>query len=113
MENAFIAGADGENLDAPSIELARLVLELLRAGWLLTFQIVPNEWGAVAEAEIIFERVKDGSPPRTLQQDFDALQQGLAPQAPIHWKFDPFDPLSMYTTVKRFHNLFLQKQDAA
>ncbi|HZQ09844.1 MAG TPA: hypothetical protein VFD70_24920 [Anaerolineae bacterium] len=112
MENAFIAGADSENLDAPSIELARLTVELLRAGWLLTFQIVPNEWGAIAEAEIIFERVRDSAPPRTLREDFEALRQGLAPQAPIHWKFDPFDPISMYKSVKRFHHLFLQKQDS-
>jgi len=62
---------------------------------------------------MLFERVRDSSPPRTFKEDFDALKQGLAPQAPIHWKFDPFDPLSMYKTVKRFHNLFLQKQDAA
>ena len=113
MENDFIAAAGGENLDAPSIELARLTAELLRAGWQLTFQIVPNEWGAVAEAEIIFERVRDSAPPRTLKEDFEALKQGLAPQAPIHWKFDPFDPISMYKTVKRFHHLFLQKQDSA
>lgn len=112
MGNASIAAGGAENPEASSIELARLVAELLRAGWQLTFQIVPNEWGAVAEAEILFERVRDTSPPRTPQQDLEALKNGLAPQAPVHWKFDPFDPHSLYQAVKRFHTLFLPTQDA-
>lgn len=119
MENArtqtvrSIAAGGAENPDAPSIELARLIAELLRAGWRITLQIVPNEWGAVAEAEILFERVRESAPPRTLQQDMEALTNGLVPQAPVHWKFDPFTPLSLCQALKRFHTLFVPTQDAS
>lgn len=32
----------------------------------------------------------------------------LAPQAPVHWKFDPFDPLSIFKAVNRFHYVFVE-----
>lgn len=35
-----------------------------------------------------------------------AVAHGLPSQAPVHWKFDPFDPVSFYKAVKRFHELF-------
>lgn len=50
----------------------------------------------------------DTEPPRTVKEDFQALAQGLAPQAPIHWRFNPFEPDSIYKAVKRFHHLFVE-----
>lgn len=108
MEISSTAGTDGENLDPQSGELARLLVELLRAGYVFTFQVVPNEWGAITNAEIVFERALQTEPPRTMQEDFEALKQGRAPQAPIHWKFNPFEPLSLYKAIKRFHHLVIE-----
>jgi hypothetical protein len=107
MENVSIAADDG-NRDEESGELARLLAELVRAGWELHIRVIPNEWKAISEAEIFFERAWSSDPPRTVQEDMQALKQGLAPQAPIHWKFDPFEPESIYKAVKRFHHLFVE-----
>ena len=108
MENVSIEAAGDGNLDAQSGELARLLAELVRAGWQLTIQIVPNEWHAITQGEVFFERAWNADPPRTLKEDMDAVKQGLAPQAPVHWKFDPLDPQSIYKAVKRFHHLFVE-----
>jgi hypothetical protein len=108
MENVSIAAADDGNRDAESNELARLLAELVRAGWQLHFQLVPNDWMAVSQAEIVFERAWNTALPRTAQEDMQALKQGFAPQAPVHWKFDPFDPLSIHKSVRRFHQLFVE-----
>lgn len=109
MENAFIAAEGGEELDAQSAELARLLAELVSAGWQIQLRVVPNEWMAVSQAEIYFEHAWDAGSKRTAQEDLEAVRQGFAPQAPVHWKFDPFDPLSIYKAVKRFHHLFVKK----
>lgn len=108
MENVSIEEEGGENLDPQSGELTRLLAELVRAGWQFHFRVVPNEWMAVSQAEIYFERAWDTDPPRLVQEDMEALKQGFAPQAPVHWKFDPFDPRSIYKAVKRFHYLFVE-----
>lgn len=109
MENASIAAEGGENLDPQSGELTRLLAEIVRAGWQVSFRVVPNEWMAVSQAEIYFERSWNDHPLRTAQEDIEALKEGLAPQAPIHWKFDPFEPLSICKAVKRFHYLFVER----
>lgn len=67
-------GTDGENLDPSGRELARLLAELVRAGYSLTIQMLPNEWGAVTTGEIIFERVLQTEPARTLREDMEALE---------------------------------------
>ncbi len=108
MENVSTAAEGDKNLDPQSGELARLLAELVRAGWILTVQIVPNEWHAITQGEVFFERAWNADPPRTLKEDMDALKRGLSPQAPVHWKFDPFDPNSIYHAVKRFHRLFVE-----
>ncbi len=108
MENASIAAEGGKDLEAQSAELARLLAELVRAGWRVQFSVVPNEWMALSQAEIVFERAWNDEPPRTVQEDLEALKKGRAPQAPIHWKFDPFDPFSICNAVKRFHHLFVE-----
>lgn len=110
METVSTAGTDGENLDPQSGELARLLVELVRAGYTFTFQIVPNEWGAIVNAEVIFERIMQAEPLRTLQEDLEELKSGNPPQAPIHWKFNPFEPLSVYEAIKRFHHLFVENE---
>jgi hypothetical protein len=107
MDNVATASRDDENRNPESSELARLLSELIRAGWQLHFQLIPNEWMAVSQAEIIFERAWDIDRPRTAQEAMQALKQGLTPQAPVHWKFDPFDPPSIHKAVKRFHQLFV------
>lgn len=63
---------------------------------------------AKSQAEIYFERAWDTDPPQIVQEDMEAVKQGLAPQAPVHWKLDPFDPLSIFKTAKRFHYLFVE-----
>ena len=108
MENVSIAAADDANHDVASGELVRLLAELVRAGWQLQIQSVPNEWMAVSQAEIVFERAWNTESPRTAQEDMKALGQGLAPQAPVHWTFDPFEPLSIFKSIKRFHHLFVE-----
>lgn len=113
METVSTAGTDGENLDPQSIELARLLVELVRAGYIFTFQVVPNEWGAITDAEIVFERALQPEPLQTVQEEIEALKEGNPPQAPIHWKFNPFEPLSVYDAVKRFHHLFLDHPPTA
>lgn len=113
MENVSIAAADSENRDPESDELARLLAELVRAGWQLHFQLVPNDWMAVSQAEIVFERAWNTDPPRTAQEDMQALKQRLAPQAPVHWNFDPLDPISIFKSIKRFHHLFVENGRAA
>ncbi len=101
--------ADGDqNLDPPSGELVRLLAELIRAGWQLHFEVIPNGWRALSQAEIIFEPIWNSDPPRTLQEEFEALKHGLPPEVSVHWKFDPFDPQSIYKAVKRFHHLFVE-----
>ena len=107
METVSTAGTDGENLDPQSGELARLLVELVRAGYTFTFQVVPNEWGAITNAEIIFERALQLEPLQTMQEELEELKAGNPPQAPIHWKFNPFEPLSLYMAIKRFHHLFV------
>lgn len=109
METVSTAGTDGENLDPQSGELARLLVELVRAGYTFTFQVIPNEWGAITDAEIVFERALQPEPLLTVQEELEALKEGNAPQAPIHWKFNPFEPLSLYEAIKRFHHLFVEK----
>ncbi len=101
---------DEEKPEAESEELGRLLAEIVRKGWQLTIRVIPNDWMAVAEAEIVFERLWDNEPPRTAQEDFQALAHGLAPQAPIHWRFNPFEPDSIYKAVKRFHHLFVEQR---
>lgn len=108
METVSTAGTDGENLDPQSGELARLLVELLRAGYIFTFQVVPNEWGAITNAEVIFERALQPEPLQTVQEEIEALKEGMAPQSPLHWKFNPFEPLSLFMAVKRFHHLFVE-----
>ena len=108
MENASIAAEDGKEVESQNAELARLLAELVRAGWRVQFSVVPNEWMALSQAEIVFERAWNDEPPRTVQEDLEALKKGRAPQAPIHWKFDPFDPFSICNAVKRFHHLFVE-----
>jgi len=84
------------------------MVELLRAGYAITVQVVPNDWGAIMNAEIVFERVLRLEPARSVQDDIKTLKEGKPPQAPIHWKFDPFEPLSLYKAIKRFHHLFVE-----
>ncbi len=108
METVSTAGTDGENLDPQSGELARLLSELVRAGYTFTFQVVPNEWGAITNAEVIFERALQPEALQKVQEEIEALKEGSAPQAPIHWKFSPFEPISLYKAVKRFHHLFVE-----
>lgn len=110
METVSTAGTDDGNLEPQSGKLARLLVELVRAGYTFTFQLIPNEWGAIAEAEVVFERTLQTEPVRTMQEDFEALKEGKLPQAPIRWKFDPFEPLSLYKAIKRFHHLFVENQ---
>ncbi len=108
MENDSTGARDAAKSEAEQEELARLLAELVRKGWQLTFRVIPNDWHAVAEAEICFERMWDTEPPRTVQEDMAALARGLAPQATVHWRFDPFEPYSIYKAVKRFHHLFVE-----
>lgn len=113
MESVSTAGTDGENLEPQSVELARMMVELLRAGYAFTVQVVPNDWGAISNAEIVFNCVLQPEPARTMQEDIEALKEGKPPQAPIHWKFDPYEPLSLYKAVKRFHHLFVENGHSA
>lgn len=112
MENVSIAAEGDQHPDPQSGELARLLAELVRAGWQLHFRVIPNDWMAVSQAEVYFERAWDTEPPRTVLEDMQALRQGLAPQTPIHWKIDPFDALSIHKAVKRFHHLFVENATA-
>lgn len=109
MEMTSTAGANGENLDPQSGELARLLVELVRAGYTFTFQVVPNEWGVMTNAEIVFERAMKSESARTVQAEIEAVKEGMAPKAPIHWRFDPFEPVSLFKAIKRFHQLFVEK----
>jgi hypothetical protein len=107
METISTAGTDAENLEPQGTDLPQLITELVRAGYSLTFQAVPNAWGAVSDAEVVFERAPQPIPIRTVGDDLEELKQGNPPQAPIHWKFNPFKPRSLYRAVKRFHHLFV------
>src|SRR4051812_42296734 len=109
METVSTAGTDGENLDPQSGELARLLVELVRAGYTFTFQVVPNEWGAITNAEVIFERALQPERLQTVQEEIKEQKEENPPQAPIHWKFNPFEPLSVYEAIKRFHHLFVER----
>jgi hypothetical protein len=108
MENVSTAAGDADKSGAGPEELDALLAELVRKGWQLTFRVIPNEYNAVAEAEILFERMWDTEPPRTVQEDMEALKQGLPPQATLHWRFNPFEPHAIYNAVKRFHHLFVE-----
>jgi len=106
MDNIATAERDRYR-DPESGELARLLTELVRAGWYLHLQWIPNDWMAVSQAEILFERAWNLDPPRTIQEEMQALKQGLAPQATVHWRLDPFDPHSIHKAVKCFHRFFV------
>lgn len=108
MENVSTEARDEGKPEVQGEDLAQLLAEVVRHGWQLTFQVIPNDWMAVSEAEILFERLWETEPPRTVQEDMAALKAGLAPQAPVHWRFNPLEPDSIYKAVKRFHHLFVK-----
>jgi hypothetical protein len=108
MENGSTDTRGDDRPEPVHQDLDVLLAELVRKGWQLTFRVIPNDWNAVAEAEILFERMWETEPPRTLQEDMEALKQGLAPQAAVHWRFNPFEPHTIYKAVKRFHHLFVE-----
>ncbi len=112
MENVSTDARDDGKPEVEHEELEQLLAELVRKGWQLTFKVIPNDWMAVSEAEILFERMWDTEPARTVQEDVAALKAGLAPQAPVHWRFDPFESDSIYKAVKRFHHLFVENTRA-
>ncbi len=113
MDDVSTGEVGGANPDEERGELAELVAELVRKGWELQIRAVPNDLGTMAEAEIVFENLRLEEPPRTVQQEMQAVSRGLAPQVPVHWKFDPFDPYSIYKAVKRFHHLFVENAPSA
>jgi hypothetical protein len=106
MNDNWLTNRDGDQHTEQS-DLARLLSELVRAGWNVHIQLIPNDWMAVSHAEILFERAWELDSPRTLHEDMQAVKHGFAPQANVHWRFDPFAPRSFEKAVQRFHQLFV------
>lgn len=87
--------------------------ESVRKGWELQIRAIPNEWNAMAEAEVVFYNAHESDQPRTAQEDMAAVAHSLPSEAPVHWKFDPFDSISLYRAVKRFHELFAEQREGS
>jgi len=80
-----------------------LLARLMRAGWIVRFQVTILEYGAKA-GFIVFERVEPSG--LAVSEQIDALKHGTAPDK-INWTIDIFDPPTIHKALRKFSHSFL------